>query len=235
MSIRSFLKGELSLSANQIARVGWIVFVVMGGILVYDLIVGDGWTHRGARGDFWGGHIGAGAAAAGFFLTAAALMNQTRELRLQIREMRSSRQEQAELVDATKALNESYQALIRATEQSVMISSAALLDEFLTTATDRIDELRSTLGGITEIPPSRNVMHQRSAELIDRMTKLRRYAIPSKWEGLAVRLQRMMNEHGGGDAKEIHELAQEFLDDVGGFDDALRQARSRQIQAAILA
>ncbi len=40
------------------------------------------WTERGARGDFWGGHIGAAATLAGAFLFFGALLLQSNELKL---------------------------------------------------------------------------------------------------------------------------------------------------------
>lgn len=49
-------------------------------------------ANAGARGDFWGGHIGAGASLAGTFFFFSALMLQQEELRAQRQELKAARE-----------------------------------------------------------------------------------------------------------------------------------------------
>jgi len=67
--------------------------LVLNGFLETEPLDQEQWTQRGQRGDFWGGHVAAGAGMMGTFLFVAALLFQYSELKAQREDLALHRQE----------------------------------------------------------------------------------------------------------------------------------------------
>ena len=117
-----------------IAAFGFLGFMIV--ILLLDGYRTDDWAQRGSRGDFWGGHIAAGASVAGTLLFFAALTLQRVELeqqRTELSAMREVHEKQHELAD--------QQALFSRIEKV-----ARYRDELYARYQDRQMTLRDQLG-----------------------------------------------------------------------------------------
>lgn len=89
------------------------------------------WEERGQRGDFWGGHIAAGASVVANLLLIITLLLQREELRLQRQELKASRLEMIESREVAERQEVALRQQVDVARQSAELSQLLSLDNRL--------------------------------------------------------------------------------------------------------